>query len=156
MNQIALGKLKKRLGVNDLRAAGRARNYPYQIPFDFTAVADGASASIQNKVTAAAVFVVYGLSGAVIDTATGAEPQAAAAPYGSLLPRLRLSYTANEGAFQSGPVVWPGAVGNAQQPFWFAFRPVFGAGTNIVLTVYNNTGKTLSGQVVFNGYLLGV
>ena len=156
MNSNALGKLKKRLGVNDIRAAGRARNYAYQIPFDFTALADGSSQSVQNKVTAAAVFICYGLSGSVFDTATGAEPVAAAAPYGSLLGKLKLSYTANEGAFQSGNVVWNGAVGSAQQPFWFAFRPVFGAGTNLVLTVYNNTGKTLTGQLIFNGYLLGV
>lgn len=153
--QDTLGKLKRRLGVNDLRAANRARNYAYQIPFDFTAVADGASASVTAKVTAAATFVVYGLTGHVIDTATGAEPVVAAAPYNSLLGKLKFSYTANEGAFQSGNVIWTAGVGDAGKPFWFAFRPVFGAGTNIVLTVYNNTGKTVTGQLVMNGYLLG-
>lgn len=147
-----LAAIRKRLGVKSLRDANRAQNYFYQYPFTFTSLATGNHAQTVQKITAAGAFVVTSITGVVWDTATLAMPAyAGAAPYGDLLP-FYVSWSSNDGTFQSNPILWAATVGSAERPFFPIFKPVFAAGANVVVTFANSTGKTLSGQLVFNGY----
>lgn len=149
-----LAAIKKRLGVKNLREANRAPNYFYQYVFGFTALTTGSSADVFQKITAAASFVITQITGVVWDTSTLATPgYSGAAPYGDLLP-LTVRWIANDGASQNNPVAWNATVGTAQHPFYPMFNPAWGGGSNVVLTVANNTGKTITGSVVFSGYHL--
>lgn len=147
--------VKNALGVNDVRNAGRSRNYPYSYPFRFTSLASGSNVAVTQKITASAAFVVSVTNGSVFDTATGSRPEyVTAAPYG-FLEDLLVSFRANEGEFQQNNIPWSCILGTAERPFYWPFRMVFAPGSNVVVTVTNTTGKTISGAVVFTGHHLG-
>lgn len=151
--------VQRAIRSDSIRGAGRARNYAYSYPFNFSSVANGSTVSVTNKITAAAAFVVGVTTGSVYDTATGALPVwglTATNPEGFVLENLALSFSANDGQYQQNPVPWSTIVGTAQAPFYWLFRPAFAPGANVVLSITNNTGKTISGSVVFTGHHLGI
>lgn len=146
--------VKRAIRADDIRGAGRARNYAYSYPFNFTSIANGSSATITQKITASCAFICAETTGSVYDTATGARPQyLAAAPYG-FLEALTVSFMSNDGQFQQNDLPWSCVCGTAERPHYWLFRPVFAPGANVVVTVRNNTGKTISGSVVFTGHHL--
>jgi len=145
----------KTLRADSARGVNRARNYAYALPFNFTALASGASATPTQKVTASGAFVLGAITGSFYDTATGARPVAAAAPYGDL-EALTVTFSMNDGQFMANPLPWRALVGTAENPFyWVGIAPVFAPGANVVVTIANATGKTLTGSVVFIGHILG-
>lgn len=145
--------VKRAIRADDIRGAGRARNYAYSYPFNFSALATGGSLSITQKITAAAAFVVGVTTGSVRDDATGAVP---GGNLDTMLENLTVAFSSNDGQFQQNAVPWTSIVGTARAPFYWLFRPVFAPGATVVVSLTNNTTKTISGSVVFTGHHLGV
>jgi hypothetical protein len=139
-----LAGAKRALAVGDIRNANRSRNYAYAYPFNFSAVAAAGSASVTQKITAAAAFVVASTTGMVHD-GTGVTVT-------SNLITVELS--ANDGQWQQAAVAWPTIIGTAVQPYYWLFRPTCAPGANVVITIRNNTAAAITGSITLIGHHL--
>jgi hypothetical protein len=142
MNWDDLAGVRQRIGT-EISNAGRARNFAFGIPFDFSSIAAGATSSVTQKTTAGGAFVVYAATGILHSAGTSITDQ-----------RFTVAIAANDGQWQQSALPWFGTIGTAQAPFYFLFRPVVAPGTNLVVTVANSTASSAVASVVLHGYIL--
>jgi len=137
----------KALGVTNLRAADRARNYAYLFQMGVGVVSANSTATITKKISIGGALVVRATTGDIHD-GSGVAVTA---------KQVRVAFSINQtGPWQSDPVPWNAIVGTGQYPAYWPFPPVIPAGADVSVTVYNDSSSavTVPGIVLW-GHILG-
>lgn len=147
-----------------------SKHRAWAIPFDFTNLAAGASTTITIGNDFGRLFVVDYIVGSAwltnADSPTiagtplyeNADPSPPATVGNTLNPLnlLSVQFATDANPWSQGPLVWTNAIGTAKYPFAPRFNPVIPSGTNIKVTITNNTVDPVSGEIVLHGRQLAI
>lgn len=135
-----------------LNSPVRPRNFAYLYPFAFTsAIAAGATSSVQVKTLSSGAFVLNTVSGTIRDSAGAVRLDR-----DNNSPPLFLRFTSNDGVWQQEEVEWASFVGTAEQPYFPLFRPVVPAGATLTLSIRNAHSAAVRPFLLLAGHVLGV
>lgn len=135
-----------------LRDAARARNFGYVYPISFaTTIASGGTGTYQLKTLADRAFVVDAITGSIRNSAGTTRLDRA-----DDSPPLFLTFSTNEGAWQSDEVEWASLVGTAEQPFFPLFRWVISAGATLTVKCRNAHTATVTPRISLIGHAMGL
>lgn len=129
---------------------GRNDNHFYMLPITWgSGIAPGGSATTSVKTDAGYAFSVLSLTGELRDNTTNARLDLA-----NDFPQLLLTFSVNDGSWQSGEVPYSTIVGTGPNPFFPLFAPTIGAAMTVNVTARNTNAAGATVRPFIN--LVGV